>query len=228
MGIYENLRKKMIQIASAYGIKKRTELVSLFKAKCHLCSEDILLDLGGPTAGYEELSELCKYMIVVNLDRNVLIRTKSQKIQRILGDGRWLPLTDKAVDFVVSNATLEHVPKKDWMLFASEIIRVARKGYFISTPNFWSPIEPHYLIPFFQFVPERVRKFLTKHVQLGWMGKDSYHPISLPKVGELKRLFPNARVFSLGFTYLAALWVKRFEVNEGISDKRGKNTSYKG
>ena len=60
------------------------------------------------------------------------------------GDGCELFMFDtNSFDIAHSNSVIEHVG--DWskmVLFSKEIKRVAKK-YFIQTPNYWFPLEPH-------------------------------------------------------------------------------------
>ena len=58
---------------------------------------------------------------------------------------------DKSFDAVFSNSVIEHVGTfEDQKMMANEVIRVTN-FYFIQTPNLYFPIEPHFLVPFFQF-----------------------------------------------------------------------------
>lgn len=74
---------------------------------------------------------------------------------------------DKQFDIAHSNSVVEHVG--DWgrmMLFARELERVS-KNYFIQTPNYWFPIEPHFMTPFFHWLPKPLRVWLVMKFQLG-------------------------------------------------------------
>ena len=74
---------------------------------------------------------------------------------------------DKAFHIAHSNSVIEHVG--DWsrmVSFASEISRVAL-SYFVQTPNFWFPMEPHFMTPFFHWLPKPTQLFLVMHFQLG-------------------------------------------------------------
>jgi SAM-dependent methyltransferase len=159
---------------------------------------DVLLEIGGPSGGSQKVISFFRDILVANLeDRKSMQRCNyPENAQLILSDGTILPLKDKSVDFVFSNATLEHIPKERWPLLAQEIKRVARKGYFISAPNYYFPFEPHYLMPFFQFIPESFKqKLVIDHgLTIGWMSKTTYQRINLPKKGELQCLFPQAEV----------------------------------
>ena len=53
---------------------------------------------------------------------------------------------------------------------AREIQRVGKR-YFVQTPNRYFPIEPHYMLPYFQFLPLGIKTWLLMHFALDWGGK---------------------------------------------------------
>jgi SAM-dependent methyltransferase len=110
---------------------------------------------------------------------------KKQNIQWVLGDACNLPFQDKSVDYVISNNVIEHITKTNWHKYASEIIRVAKKGYFVHAPNFWYPVEPHYFLPFFHWIPHLFTRPLLSA------------PIYLPTKANLRALFPGAIIDGL-------------------------------
>ncbi len=70
-----------------------------------------------------------------------------------------------------SNSVVEHVG--DWgrmSQFANELLRVSHKC-FVQTPNYWFPIEPHCLTPFFHWLPKPSRVWLVLHFRLGHWAK---------------------------------------------------------
>ena len=71
--------------------------------------------------------------------------------------------------------------------FAGELRRVGR-GWFVQTPAFSFPIEPHSLLPGAQWLPTGLRR---RYWRLGAAG--SWEEISLLRRGELEELFGPAR-----------------------------------
>jgi hypothetical protein len=104
-----------------------------------------------------------------------------------------LPFADGEFDIAFSNSVIEHVPADRQRAFAAEVQRVAKR-YFIQTPNRYFPIEPHYQVPFFQFLPERARRALNRRFTLGWQGKGHWEEITLLSAKDMKRLFPDAKI----------------------------------
>jgi len=74
---------------------------------------------------------------------------------------------DRSFHIAHSNSVLEHVG--DWgrkIQFAKELERVSQ-AYFVQTPNYWFPIEPHFMTPFFHWLPTPARIWLVRHLKLG-------------------------------------------------------------
>lgn len=74
---------------------------------------------------------------------------------------------DDSFDIAHSNSVIEHVG--DWIRmfqFANELARVSQR-YFVQTPNFWFPVEPHFMTPFFHWLPIPMRIWLVQRFQLG-------------------------------------------------------------
>ncbi len=79
--------------------------------------------------------------------------------------------------------------------FATEVQRVG-KGWFITTPNFWYPFDPHYHLPFVQFLPQTAQRRLVK-----WLGKTPYEHLHLLTAKQLRSLFPAGKVVSNRVTF---------------------------
>ena len=81
-------------------------------------------------------------------------RRSFPRANALLLDGCALPFPDRSFDVVFSNAVIEHLPDRESQRrFAEEVQRVGR-GWFVTTPNVWYPVEPHYHLPLVQFLPQ--------------------------------------------------------------------------
>lgn len=122
----------------------------------------------------------------------------------VKGDATNMPeYKDGEFDIVFSNSVIEHLyTKENQQKMADEIRRVG-KTYYVQTPNYYFPIEPHWLFPCFQFFPYKFRVFLTKNFSLGHVGKmptkekaeDRVSEVRLLTEGEMKKMFPDGKVY---------------------------------
>ncbi len=162
-----------------------------------------LLDVGGGLGIDSEFLQLYgrfTEVVVVNLDAECMEMEPSVRIQRMVADGRDLPFETNSFDWVFSNAVIEHVGEwKDQVLFANEVRRVASRGYFVATPNKYFPVEPHTLLPFYQFLPVPLQRKVAPYSP-GYLRK--YELIRLLSAGEMQDLFPEATVRAMGFPIL--------------------------
>jgi len=161
--------------------------------------KNTLLDVGGNSGIDSEWLPLYQeFREVVAVNLNPAPDPYSlPHVRRMVGDGCCLPFADGSFEWVFSNAVIEHVGGwREQERFAKEIQRVAARGYFVTTPNKYFPIEPHAMLPFYQFLPVSVQKKVAPYSP-GYLR--AYEEINLLSAGQMKQLFPGAQVRAVGF-----------------------------
>jgi hypothetical protein len=119
-------------------------------------------------------------------------------------------------DFVHSNSVIEHVGDLEAMQKFADNTRRLGKRYYMQTPNFWFPYEPHFRFPGFQWLPAAVRAYVMTKMRLGFFEKQKSYKeakwhvdsIRLLSASDVKRLFPDSsvtkeRVFGLPKSIMA-------------------------
>jgi ubiquinone/menaquinone biosynthesis C-methylase UbiE len=165
----------------------------LFEQLCALEPQDRIVDVGAGWGSALERFNSVNPIVAVDLNPIESDWLAKPNVTVMKGDGTKLPFTDEEFDVAFSSSVIEHVPAELQPAFASEIRRVARR-YFVQTPNRYFPIEPHYQLPFFQFLPETVRRALNQRFTLGWQAKGQWEQIDLLSAKDLRRLFPDAEI----------------------------------
>jgi ubiquinone/menaquinone biosynthesis C-methylase UbiE len=132
-----------------------------------------------------------------------IIKTSYPNFKFILGNAKDLSMfKDDEFEIVFSNSVIEHVGDyTDQKKMADEISRVG-KTYFVQTPNYYFPMEPHFLFPFFQFLPKKIQIFLVMNFNLGWFEKNrtkeeavkTIDSVRLLKYKEFGELFTDAKI----------------------------------
>lgn len=163
-----------------------------------------VLDVGGTESYWERMNFTDNKNIIVtllNLEKGL---TKNNNFKSIKGDACDMSsFKDKQFDIVFSNSVIEHLFTFDnQKKMATEIMRIG-KAYYVQTPNYFFPIEPHWLFPFFQFLPFKIRVFLTKYFNLGHYKRSLIEEAAIKRVSEvklltekqMKELFPGGKVY---------------------------------
>lgn len=137
-------------------------------------------------------------------------------ISSVVGDARSMPeFTAGEFDIVISNSVIEHLGTfENQRKMAAEIGRVG-KDYFVQTPNFFFPIEPHFLFPFFQWFPRKFRVFLASNLAIGWYhrkgnrqkAEEVVDEIRLLKKSEMWVLFPDSVIVTERFMGLSKSFI---------------------
>ncbi len=174
--------------ASALSARARSRRLDLFVEQMQPRSGERIVDIGCGKAGW--LNDLPGGIEVVGIDRDVSLpgydgtnRTYRQ------ADALDLPFADGEFDLAFSNSVIEHLSPADWQRFAREIQRVARR-FFVQTPNKWFPIEPHVLLPGYQFLPNSTQRKIWPLA----IRNEPYDEITLLSSKDLSDLFPRAKI----------------------------------
>ncbi len=163
-----------------------------------------VLDLGGTEQFWrsslaDRLDDLD--VVLVNLETP---KTTLPNFRGIAGDARSLPqFDDGAFDVVFSNSVIEHVGEfADQQRMAREVLRLGKR-YFVQTPNRYFPIEPHFLLPYFQYYPLWLKMALAKNLAIGYRtepcpdeesARAFVTRITLLNYSEVRTLFPDATI----------------------------------
>ena len=94
-----------------------------------------------------------------------------------------LPFADGEFDLAYCSSVIEHVRHGDRAAFARELRRVAR-GWYVQTPAYSFPIEPHALLPLAHWLPPRLRR---PYWRLGVAG--DWEDVALLRRAEMAELF---------------------------------------
>jgi len=94
-----------------------------------------------------------------------------------------LPFDDDEFDLAYSSSLVEHLAPERRPAFASELKRVAR-GWYVQTPAYSFPVEPHALLPFAHWLPVKLRR---PYWRLGAAGH--WEDIRLLRRREMAELF---------------------------------------
>lgn len=174
-----------------------------------------ILDVGGTENFWEMMnfSSTEHHITILNLNNQF---TKYKNFISVVGDARFMNKFAKdQFDFIFSNSVIEHLGSYDnQILMANEIQRIS-KNYYLQTPSYYFPIEPHFLFPFFHWLPRKIRIFLVMNFSLGWFDRKKNRneaeklvdEIRLLKLFELKNLFPDAKIIKERFLGLTKSYI---------------------
>jgi ubiquinone/menaquinone biosynthesis C-methylase UbiE len=199
--IYDNER------SNSWATNLRKKRLSLFKHLIESIPGSLtILDVGGTeifwdTVGFLEQRSDSLEITIMNVKKVPVTRPN---LNSIVGDARNMKnFQDNQFDVVFSNSVIEHLGAyKAQLEMANEIKRVGKR-YFVQTPNLYFPVEPHFVFPFFQFLPLEVKVLLMTNFSLGWYEKFIDKKVAIEEANSIKllnkkqfsNLFPNANLF---------------------------------
>jgi hypothetical protein len=160
-----------------------------------------IIDIGGTNQFWEQRGWAGRDDVEITLVNLVAEEDRHPNIHPTVGDATALThFADDEFDIAFSNSVIEHLFNYDAQTaMAAEVRRVAR-AYWVQTPNFWFPMEPHFLTPAWHWLPVSLRVEILRRRPVGWMGRVSdpvkarqvVEEVRLMRRSELGRLFPGA------------------------------------
>jgi hypothetical protein len=184
----------------------RRDRMATFQRLFPLTSQTRILDVGGTSLNWS---------FIADQPQVTLLNLPTDGVANVVGDGRFLPFRDSSFDIVFSNSVIEHIPlPSDQQRFADEVRRTGR-AYWVQTPDYRFPIEPHLVTPFLHWLPKSARFAIARRFTF-WSLLERPSPdrweyyirhcaeeVRLLDARQLQALFPEARIIRerfLGFS----------------------------
>jgi hypothetical protein len=174
-----------------------------------------VLDVGGENSYWEKRGWADRGDVQITILNVFQQEKRNANITPVVGDATNLhQFADSSFDIVFSNSVIEHLfTFENQARMAAEVRRVG-KAFWVQTPNFWFPMEPHFLIPCWQWMPTNVRVALLRRWRCGWhercpdrdRAKELVTEVRLMTAKELKVLFPAAKVIPERFGGMVKSW----------------------
>jgi hypothetical protein len=164
-----------------------------------------ILDIGGDPDYWADVEDMLGqrrwHVTLLNLTTSPV---EDARFASVAGDARDLSAyADMSFDLVHSNSVIEHVGSwLDMKAMAQEARRVAPR-YFVQTPYFWFPVEPHNSTFFFHWMPESIRVSLLMRRPRGRWGQAPDVDTAMRQIQSavlldrrmLATLFPDATIY---------------------------------
>jgi hypothetical protein len=190
-----------------------------------------VIDIGGTNDFWEQRGWAGRDDVSITLVNLAPQERRHANVKPVTGDATSLAdHADKSYDIAFSNSVIEHLfTLRNQLAMANEVRRVAR-AYWVQTPNFWFPMEPHFLMPGWHWLPESARVAVLRRRPVGWMGRCPDPEVArrivtevrLLRRRELASLFPEASIVGERFGGLVKSWtaIAGFPAGPGPEEAR--------
>ena len=179
--VYSTAHGPLARLASPLAARARARRHAHFFALTRLSPGAQVLDVGCGRIGLRALEPRLN---ITGVDLAARPDYPGPFVQADATEG--LPFADGEFELVYCSSVIEHVPPSRRVAFAREIRRVGR-GWFVQTPAWSFPLEPHALLPFAHWLPVGLRR---PYWRFGAAGE--WEEISLLKRVEVEALFGPA------------------------------------
>jgi hypothetical protein len=175
-----------------------------------------IIDLGGTNEFWENRGWADRDDVQITTVNLVAEQRRHANIEPRVGDATDLiDVADQSYDVAFSNSVIEHLFTLDAQVAMAREVRRVASAYWIQTPNYWFPMEPHFHVPGWQWLPESMRVWTIQRTRCGWCGpcadpalaRELVREVRLMTRHELQRVFPEAKIISERFAGLVKSWI---------------------
>lgn len=193
---------------SSYMRRRRFKLVNnLIQSVINSNGKCNLLDIGGSEYYWMLNREFLDNNVnkiritLTNIDENEISVEKSNMFKVKHGDAMSSELYVGDYNLIHSNSVIEHVG--NWGVIRRIATNIVERDapYYIQTPNYWFPIEPHFRMIGFQWLSLSMRARLLLKRSRGFRSAktfdeamDSVQSVNLLTYFQMKELFPDAEI----------------------------------
>lgn len=175
-----------------------------------------ILDVGGTNAFWEQRGWADRddvEITILNLCPEV---QQHRNIIPLAGNATDLSQFESgSFDVAFSNSVIEHLFTFENQRRMAEEIRRAGKAFWVQTPNFWFPMEPHFQIMGWHWMPLAARIAMIRRRKCGWLGpcpdpvraRELVSEIRLMTSAELRMIFPGAQLIPERFGPFIKSWI---------------------
>lgn len=209
MNIFDIRKAADASASSSLSNKFRGRRFAIFASLVEQLPKPIrIIDIGGTLSYWRQHGWVGKTGVEITV---VNIGAQASVCENvIIKEGNALDLSEYsngAFDVAYSNSVIEHLFSfENQAKMATEVKRVA-KAYWVQTPNYWFPIEPHFHVPGWQWLPRSIRVALVMRFRCGWRGPVADRKLAVALVDEVRLmdsaelvlLFPNATLWKEKF-----------------------------
>jgi hypothetical protein len=163
-----------------------------------------ILDIGGTVDYWRANQDLWGHIPLNITIVNLGVEPRDEDVFSIRpGDAcNLVEFADNSFDVVHSNSVIEHVGHWAEMAAMAREVRRLAPVYYLQTPNFWFPVEPHYRAFGYHWLPESIRAAILTRMRLGFRGpRDSFdlamrdiQTVNLLTSRQMRALFPDADI----------------------------------
>jgi hypothetical protein len=191
--------------SASFSNRLRSRRLDLFEGLISAWQRPVrIIDIGGTSAFWEQRGWGGRSDVRITTVNLSAESKRFTNVDSVAGDATNLEaVADGAFDVAFSNSVIEHLfTYENQQKMAGEMRRVA-KAYWVQTPNFWFPVEPHFHVPGWQWLPIAARTAVIRRFRCGWRGpcpdpvaaRRLVEEVRLLTGTQLRALFPDGMVW---------------------------------
>lgn len=222
-----------VENPQSFSNRMRSRRFALFDALIRELPKPLrLIDIGGTEMFWEQCGWAGRTDIDITAINHESSVPRYSNLRTLSGDATDLSdYGNKEFDVAFSNSVIEHLfTQENQSRMAVEVKRIA-KAYWVQTPDFWFPIEPHFHVPGWQWLPRNIRVALIQKRRCGWRGpcpelelaRAAVDEVRLMTVTEMRNLFSDGEIWNERFFGLSKSIVAYSGFGRSVQDVRSSS-----